>query len=138
MQAYLSTAWDYKPHWSVYEPTAKELRDEIKLFSSLGLKIQFTEVDLSIYPWEKERRDLRPGEIGVFTPELEKKQIEKYAEVFKIFRENKSVITGVTFWNISDKYTWLDGYPVQGRKNFPLLFDQNLQPKKAYWSVVNF
>lgn len=125
-------------HWSVYEPTAKQLRDEIKLFSSLGLKVQFTEVDISIYPWEKNNRALREGEKGELTPELEKKQAEKYAEVFKIFRENKNVITGVTFWNLSDKYTWLDEYPVKGRKNFPLLFDQNLQPKKAYWSVVNF
>jgi endo-1,4-beta-xylanase len=48
------------------------------------------------------------------------------------------VITGVTFWNISDKHTWLDQYPVAGRKNYPLLFDQNLQPKNAYKRVVDF
>ena len=74
----------------------------------------------------------------MFTPELEQKQAEKYAEVFKIFREYKKVITGVTFWNVSDKRTWLDDYPVRGRKNYPLLFDQNQQPKRAYWSVVDF
>lgn len=125
-------------HWSIYEPTPTELRTEIKEFSSLGLKIQFTELDVSIFPWEKNHRELKPGEVGVLTPELEKKQMDKYAEVFKIFREYKNVITGVTFWNLSDKYSWLDEYPVKGRKNFPLLFDQNLQPKKAYWSVVNF
>jgi endo-1,4-beta-xylanase len=125
-------------HWSLYEPSATDLRTTIKLFSSLGLKVQITELDVSIFPWEKSARALRPGEKGVLTPELEKQQQEKYAEVFKIFRENKKVITGVTFWNVSDRYTWLDEYPVRGRKNFPLLFDQNLQPKKAYWSVVNF
>jgi len=125
-------------HWSVYEPAPAELRAAIKKFSSLGLKIQFTEVDISIFPWEKNSRALKPGEVGVLTPELEKKQMDKYAEVFKIFREYKNVITGVTFWNLSDRYTWLDEYPVKGRKNYPLLFDQNLQPKKAYLSVVNF
>jgi endo-1,4-beta-xylanase len=125
-------------HWSVYEPTPNELRTAIEKFSSLGLKIQFTEVDVSLYPWEKSSRPLRPGEVGAYTPELEKKQADKYAEVFKIFREYKKVITGVTFWNVSDKYSWLDEYPVRGRKNYPLLFDQNQQPKKAYWSVVNF
>jgi endo-1,4-beta-xylanase len=125
-------------HWSLYEPSPDELRMAIKRFSSLGLKIQFTEVDVSIYPWEKKSRALRPGEVGVYTPELEKKQAAKYAEVFKIFRENKKVITGVTFWNLSDKSTWLDDYPVRGRKNFPLLFGLDMQPKKAYWSVVNF
>lgn len=125
-------------HWSIYEPNPEDLRATIKKFASLGLKIQFTEVDMSLYPWEKNNRALRPGEVGALTPELEQKQMDKYAEVFRIFRENKKVITGVTFWNISDRYTWLDQYPVRGRKNFPLLFDQNLQPKKAYWSVVNF
>ena len=112
--------------------------ETIKKFSSLGLKIQFTELDISIYPWEKNRRALRPGESDAYTPELEKKQDDQYAQVFKIFRQYKGVVSGVTFWNISDKHTWLDYYPVPGRKNYPLLFDQQYQPKKAYWSVVDF
>ena len=125
-------------HWSIYEPDQKDLIETIRKFSSLGLKIQVTELDVSVYPWEKNQRALREGEKGVFTPDLEQKQVDKYAMVFKVFREYRKVITGVTFWNISDNNTWLDHYPVIGRKNFPLLFDQNLQPKKAYWSVVNF
>lgn len=125
-------------HWSVYEPDPANLVATIKKFSSLGLKVQVTELDVSIYPWEKNMRARRPGESDAYTPELEKKQADQYAEVFKIFREYKKVITGVTFWNISDKHTWLDGYPVPGRKNYPLLFDQNFQPKKAYWKVVDF
>ena len=125
-------------HWSIYEPSAQDLITTIKEFSSLGLKVQVTELDISIYPWEKDKRAKRPEESDAYTPELEKKQGDKYAEVFKIFRENKKVISGVTFWNISDRNTWLDDYPVPGRKNYPLLFDQTLQPKKAYWRVADF
>jgi endo-1,4-beta-xylanase len=125
-------------HWSLQEPSAAELRNTIQKFASLGLKVQITELDISIYPWEKDRRALRPGEKGEYTPELEKQQIAKYKEVFEVLREYKKVVTGVTFWNISDQYTWLDEYPVRGRKNFPLLFDTNLQPKKAYYEVINF
>jgi len=125
-------------HWSIYEPTSADLIETIKKFSSLGLKVQVTELDISVYPWEKNRRARRPGESDAYTPELEKKQDEQYAQVFKIFRQYKGVVTGVTFWNISDKNTWLDYYPVPGRKNYPLLFDQQYQPKKAYWSVVDF
>ncbi len=125
-------------HWSLSEPSRQELIETIKRFSSLGLKVQITELDVSIYPWEKEKRSLRPGETGNFSPEAEQKQIEKYAEFFKVFRDYKGVISGVTFWNVSDRYSWLDEYPVAGRKNYPLLFDQNNQPKKAYWSVVKF
>jgi endo-1,4-beta-xylanase len=125
-------------HWSIFEPAASDLRKTIREFSSLGLKVQITELDVSIYAWEKNRRERKPGESDTFTPALEQKQLEKYKEVFKIFREYKNVITGVTFWNVCDQYTWLDDYPVKGRKNYPLLFDQNQQPKKAYWSVVGF
>jgi endo-1,4-beta-xylanase len=125
-------------HWSIYEPEQKDLIVTIKKFSSLGLKIQITELDVSVYPWEKNRRQKQPGESDAYNADLEKKQEDKYAEVFKVFREYRNVITGVTFWNISDKHTWLDQYPVPGRKNYPLLFDQNLRPKKAYWKVVDF
>lgn len=125
-------------HWSVYEPTEKELRQTIEKLSSLGLKIQFTELDISVYPWEKNRRAKRPGENDAFTPEREQQQLEQYKKVFHIFREYKNVITGVTCWGISDRHTWLDDYPVPGRKNYPTLFDKNGQPKKAFHAVVSF
>lgn len=125
-------------HWSLQEPTADELRTSIEKYSALGLKIQITELDISIYPWEKNKRPKKPGESDVYAPELEEKQIAQYKMAFDIFRTYKNVITNVTFWNISDRHTWLDEYPVPGRKNYPLLFDTNLQPKKAYWEVINF
>lgn len=125
-------------HWSIFEPSEKELRDAIKMYSSLGLQIHFTELDMSIYPWEKNKRQKRADDIDLLTPDLEQKQIEQYAKVFKIFREYKKSVTSVTFWNVSDRYTWLDTYPVPGRKNYPLLFDQKLQRKKAYQEVINF
>ena len=124
-------------HWSIYEPTEKELVTAIERYSSLGLKIQFTELDISIYPWEKNKRAKRPGEDDTYTAALEQQQVEKYKMIFEVFRRYKNVITNVTFWNISDRRTWLDGYPVPGRKNYPLLFDTQLKPKKAYWEVIN-
>src|SRR5690606_31393350 len=124
-------------HWSVYEPTEKELRDAIEKYASLGLQIHVTELDVSIYPKEQ-RRDPRESDKAEFTPELEKLQMEKYAMIFKVFRDYKDTISSVTFWNVSDKHSWLDNFPVRGRKDFPLLFDQQLQPKKVYWEIVKF
>jgi len=125
-------------HWSVFEPSEKELRETIELFSSLGLQIHITELDMSIYPWEKDRREKSSGENDKLTPEMERNQADRYAKVFKIFREYRKNVTSVTFWNLSDRYSWLDYYPVRGRKNYPLLFDQNLQRKKAYTEVTRF
>ncbi len=125
-------------HWSVYGPNEAEVKASIDKFASLGLKVQITELDISIYQLEHSRRERRANEPDQFTPELEQKQIEQYKMAFKVFREKKNSLTGITFWNVSDKNTWLDNFPVQGRKNYPLLFDINFQPKKAYWEVVKF
>ncbi|MGF7081083.1 endo-1,4-beta-xylanase [Mucilaginibacter sp. UYCu711] len=118
-------------HWSLTDPGAGQINDAIKLYTSLGIKVQITELDISVYG--PDRRDTTG-----YTPEREQKQTERYGAIFKVFRDNKQYITGVTFWNLSDRHSWLDSFPVPGRKNYPLLFDQNLQPKKAYQSVVSF
>ena len=125
-------------HWSIYEPDARDLQMTIDRFASLGLKVQITELDISIYPWEKNRRTRRPDEQDTFTPELEDRLTEKYNMIFSAFRANRDKLTGVTFWNVTDKHTWLDTYPVPGRKNYPLLFDTVGQPKKAFYKVIDF
>lgn len=125
-------------HWHLDDPTELELRNSIEKFSSLGLEIQITELDVSVYPGESGRREKRPDETGEFTPEMEQKQMALYKMVFEVFRDQSDKITSVTFWNVSDRYSWLDNFPVRGRKNHPLLFDANLKPKKAYWEIVNF
>lgn len=125
-------------HWSVYEPAQEELETAIKMFASLGLKIQFTEVDISVYPWEKNRRARKANEDDTYTDVLKARQAEEYRMVFNVFRKYKKYINGVTFWNVSDKDTWLDHYPVEGRKNYPLLFDTLLQRKSLYWKVAKW
>lgn len=125
-------------HWSIKEPNEKTLRQSIEKFSTLGLQIQITELDVSVYPGEQGRRDKRPEESDVLTPEMEQMQLEQYKMFFRVLRDYRKAITGVTFWNVSDQHSWLDNFPVRGRKNHPLLFDQQLRPKKAYWEVVKF
>ncbi len=125
-------------HWSIYEPSKDQLEYTINKLASLGLKVQITELDISLYKWEKNRRAKTAADKDDYTPEMEQKQADQYKMIFDVLRKHKKEVTGVTFWNISDKHTWLDNYPVPGRKNYPLLFDTTLKPKKAYWEVVNF
>ncbi|MDT0690390.1 endo-1,4-beta-xylanase [Salegentibacter sp. F188] len=125
-------------HWSIFDPSEEDLRKAMDMYSSLGLDVQITELDVSIYPWEKEQRERRPDESDEFTAELQQKQVDKYKMFFEVFRDYKEVMTGLTFWNISDAYSWLDYYPVEGRKNYPLLFDEDYEPKAAYYEVVEF
>ena len=126
-------------HWAINEPEKELLEQTMKQFAGLGLKIQITELDISVYPKEHNRRSTRSGDTDtLFTVEKERLQLEKYRMSFEVFRKYKKIISGVTFWNISDRSSWLDNFPVRNRKDYPLLFDKNLEPKKAYWEVVNF
>jgi endo-1,4-beta-xylanase len=126
-------------HWAVNEPSASQLDSTIKRFAQLGLKIQITEMDISVYPKEHNARERKPEDANtVFTAEREQQQLAVYKMCFDLFRKYKNVISGVTFWNVSDRYSWLDNFPVRNRKDYPLLFDKDLKPKKAYWEVVRF
>ncbi len=125
-------------HWAINEPSEDELNKTLKRFSELGLKIQITELDISVYNKEHNSREAKPEDQNTeFTPEKEMKQIEMYKRCFTLFEKYKKTISGVTFWNISDRSSWLDNFPVRGRKDYPLLFDKNGKPKQAFWEVVN-
>lgn len=126
-------------HWAVSEPRPGQLDSTIKRFTDLGLKIQITELDISVYSKEHDARErLTKDSDTAFTPAKEQKQLEVYKMCFDIFRKYRSHISAVTFWNISDRHSWLDNFPVRGRKDYPLLFDSALKPKKAFWEVVKF
>ena len=136
-------------HWQLNNPSADLIVKALDRYSSLGLNIQITELDITVRSGRKNGSALVDS---VLTPALANLQAARYKEVFDIFRAYKNVITGVTFWNVSDRYSWLDsrngglaGGAAAGDqspriilKAYPLLFDENLQPKKAYWSVVDF
>ncbi len=125
-------------HWALTEPTAEELETSITKFASLGLQVQVTELDVSIHPKEHERKtEPFTGKVE-YTPEIEAKQVAQYKMLFEVLRKHRKAITGVTFWNLSDKSSWLDNFPVRGRKDYPLLFDEKYQPKKAFFVVARW
>ncbi len=121
-------------HWKLDEKMPEYLEESIKKFASLGLQVQITEFDISIYLDDNEKFN-SPLEVP---SERFIKQKEIYKKAFEVIRRNKQYITGVTFWGIADDATWLDKFPVKGRKDFPLLFDINHNPKQVFWEIVKF
>jgi endo-1,4-beta-xylanase len=126
-------------HWAVNEPSYGQLDSTLTDFSKVGLTLQITELDISVYPKEHEARNRKTEDYDTaFTEQKEKEQIAVYKMCFELFRKHRNSISSVTFWNISDRHSWLDNFPVRDRKDYPLLFDKDLKPKKAYWEVVRF
>jgi len=124
-------------HWAIDYPDPDDLREVIEQFAELGLEIQITELDVSSYTIIKwALPDLIP-ELESFTPELESEQADRYEMIFEVCREKKDLVTGVTLWGVSDRWTWLRWAPDE-RMEWPLLFDDDLQPKEAFWRVTDF
>jgi GH35 family endo-1,4-beta-xylanase len=126
-------------HWAINEPSREQLDSTLKEFSMVGLPMQITELDISVYAKEHAARERKAEDAEAsFTREKEQQQVEKYKMCFELFRKYSKHITGVTFWNISDRHSWLDNFPVRGRKDYPLLFDQDLKRKKAYTAIISW
>lgn len=121
-------------HWNITDAKLIDnLKNAIEKYASLGLKIQVTELDVSMFNFEDKRRDLKEP-----TPEMLYMQEEMYDNIFKTFRVYKDVINSITFWGISDAYTWKDHFPVSARKDWPMLFDINGKLKSSFNKVVKF
>ncbi|WP_437611600.1 endo-1,4-beta-xylanase [Sorangium sp. So ce834] len=120
-----------------YYQRVANMEEAIKLYSSLGLEVQVTELDISLYIPGVTYNPSTFYTTATFTDELKAKQAARYGEFFELFRKYRSVISGVTFWGIADDNTWLSEFS-SGRKDFPLLFDVDHDPKPAYDAVVDF
>ncbi|MDD5901676.1 MAG: endo-1,4-beta-xylanase [Lachnospiraceae bacterium] len=120
-------------HYSIAYPKMEEVRAEIERYARLGLQIHITELDVSLFEYS----DRRPH-LGVDVFERQKRQEEMYYRLFEVYRQYSDVVTNVTLWGVADDDTWLDDFPVKGRKDAPLLFDVDLKPKAALYAVMEF
>ena len=114
-------------HINLVHPTVEELENTIKLFSTLGLDIHITEMDIDMNP---------KGDKSIFTDDMKIKEAEKYKAMFVVFKKYSNSIKAVYTWGIDDSGTWLKTNKKTKRENWPLLFDENLKPKEAFWSIV--
>jgi endo-1,4-beta-xylanase len=60
----------------------------------------------------------------------------RYAELFAVYEKHRDVIDRITFWGVTDATSWLNGFPVRGRTNHPLLFDRQGRAKPAFDAVL--
>ena len=112
-------------HYNIYGPSEKEVDDAIKLYKQVVNHIHVTELDIRIN--EEMGGQLRFSREGQTVSDSIKQHLaDQYARVFRVFRNHKDVVKCVTFWNLSDRDSWL------GARNYPLPFDTEYKPKLAY------
>jgi GH35 family endo-1,4-beta-xylanase len=134
-------------HWHLGSVPFAHIAESIDAFAGLGIKVNFTELDISVLPnpLRGNTADVSAGVSGGASgnpwpdglpDSVQDKLAADYAALFKLFLEHKSQIGRVTFWGVEDGGSWLNDWPVRGRTNYPLLFDRNYAPKKAFYSVI--
>ncbi len=135
-------------HWDMVSPKNEEIIGFFEDVKKIGLKAMITELDINVLPnpWNftgadvsvnfAARPDANPYTDGL-PDSVETKHAEKYAEVFSIFLEYQDILDRVTFWGVHDGHSWKNNFPVRGRTDYPLLFDRQYQPKKAFYSIID-
>ena len=134
-------------HWHLNSPSLEEIEQSILDYSELGVKVAITELDVSVLPnpWDLEGAEISQNfenseEMNPYTDGLpdsiQVKLTNRYKDIFAIFLKHQDKISRVTFWGVSDGQSWLNGFPIRGRTNYPLLFDRSLRPKAAYDSII--
>ncbi len=135
-------------HWRLHDLNLAEIETAIEAFAALGLKVLITELDIGVLPTRyrgadinhrepmtaEQRAELDPYTAGL-PDDVAERLAEAYRAVFAIFMRWESVIERVTLWGTHDGASWLNGFPVPGRTDHPLLFDRQGRAKAAYYAV---
>lgn len=132
-------------HWHLGKVPLKDIEESIIAYSALGVKVMFTELDIEVLPRNFQGADVNqrmndgpssnPYAAGL-PDSVQQKLADDYEALFKLFLKHKDKVGRVTFWGVNDGQSWLNGWPVRGRTNYPLLFDRNFEPKPAFYRVV--
>ena len=117
-------------HYNIYGPQEEEIDRALTLYRQVVKHIHVTELDVRAN--EEMGGQLQFSQEGMTVSDsLRQYLADQYARIFRVLRKHKDVIDNVTFWNLSDRDSWL------GARNYPLLFDTDYKPKKAYDYVLN-
>ena len=109
-------------------PTPEEMQRNLERFAKLGLEIELTEIDVPLGEIPGDRRQKLEGQ-----RELARGVVKTCLAV--------SACTGMTFWGLTDKHSWLstDRWgPMRGTgPHLPLPFDEHYAPKPMYEGIMD-
>ncbi len=122
-------------HWKLNTPSLDEVENGIVNLAQSGVKVMITEMDITVLPRNVPQKELNPYP-DALPAEMQDKLAKRYADLFSIFHKHADKIERVNFWGVHDGQSWLNNWPVQGRTDYPLLFDRKYQPKPAFFAVL--
>lgn len=99
-------------HLNINDFNKANLSNTVKRYATIGLNCIFTEIDIAVY--SQTTADLN-------------KQADIYKQITEVFLMNDNC-PHMVLWGVSDQHSWI-------ADRFPLLFDNNIKEKPAYYAV---
>jgi endo-1,4-beta-xylanase len=135
-------------HCTLDFPSIAEEEKSIIAFSQLGVKVMITELDLTMLPFPSKKvgADVAMSfeyqqAMNPYPQQLPDSMVQafnkRYADLFGLFIKHADKIDRVTVWGLNDAQSWRNDWPIVGRKDYPLLFDRNNQPKPIVAEIIN-
>lgn len=125
-------------HMGMDYPDFDEFEASINAFAAEGVKVMITEWDMSALPTVSRSANiadkaeyqaaLNPYPDGL-PDSISQAWNARMKKFFQLFLKHSDVITRVNAWGVIDRDSWKNDFPVKGRKEYPLLFDRQYQPK---------
>lgn len=127
-------------HIGLDGPSIADFEKSINAFSDQEVKVMITELDLTALPspWSNvganltetaDYKDNMNPYVDGLPKEVEAEWENRYLDFFKLLLKHSDKISRVTFWGLSDGDSWKNDFPINGRTDYPLLFDRNHEPK---------
>ena len=128
-------------------PDLSEYEKSIDAFAACGVKVMITELDMNVLPnpegfggadiaqnFEFQQK-YNPYVKGL--PAAKQKEVnQRWLDLFQLYYKHRSQISRINLWGVSDAGSWLNGWPVKGRTNYPLLFDRQYQEKPVVNEII--
>jgi endo-1,4-beta-xylanase len=132
-------------HWGIDDPPLEAIDACLGAIRRAGITPVITELDMDVLPRDPEmwgadlsKKARIKAATNIYTDGLpdavQQKLARRYADVFTLFLEHR--VARVTFWGVTDATSWLHNFPIQGRVNYPLLWDRDGREKPAFEAVV--
>lgn len=118
-------------HYNIYGPSMEDVDAALTKYSTIVKHIHITELDIRAN--EEMGGQLNFSRGGTDISQVVKTlQEDQYTRLFRVLRKHKDVVDNVTFWNLSDRDSWL------GARNYPLPYDENYKAKRVYSLIKDF
>lgn len=133
-------------HMGMDYPHVADFETSMLAFAAKGVGVMVTEWDMSALPTVSQSADISTraeGNVSLnpypdgLPDNVSRLWNERMKSFFSLFVRHADVLTRVTVWGLTDDCSWKNDFPVRHRRDYPLLFGRDRQPKPFVREILH-